>query len=251
MEIHYYMVLLVLHEPALYGSHKVDDFRPPYALRNTTYEQPQTSSESTHVREQCIFSSQGLLESFLAYTDETLRRIPVILYVRMMHAVVVIIKLESSVDAASHQGLVSMNIIDRIIRKLDSASHMKSFHLPRLFHSVLLQLSNWHRNQALDPGLRENGTIEPLLAINEERREEQKEGSNTDGVMQYQVGTNNGPLNYYPQDPVQSSIAVPEWDKLPDDCLISEGLPDETAMAFLDQIFGNGPINFMPPNSWS
>lgn len=235
MEIHYHMVLLVLYEPALYGSHKLDDFRPPYKISKTA----PPSSESVHVREECISAAQGVLNTFLVYEDQDLRRIPVILYVRMMHAVVVLIKLEAPTVMAD---------MDRLVQKVDLASQMRAFHIPRLFHFVLLQVSNWRRNQSSGQG--ENGAIEPLLGINDERRRGQRETTQSNDGSQYQGASNNGDLLLLPQSQVQPSITAPEWDKLPDNYLTSEVLPDEVAMAFLDQIFGNSPVNFIP-NSWS
>lgn len=152
MSVHYHMLLLVLHEPSLDRSHKPGDFFPPYSIQDGP------SHASKHIRDLCRKHAMDLLGCVLAYDDQALREVPIIIYVRVMHSVVVLVKLDVSADRP-----VAFDIIRRLLQKLKYAAQDGRFLLPRIFSHMLQRLSDWHHSGESD----NRRPIQPLLGLDE------------------------------------------------------------------------------------
>lgn len=155
MNLHYHMLLLVVREPSLDRQHKPDDYLPPYSIRDDPSHAP------NHIRDHCRKHATDLLECILSYDDQALREVPVIIYVRMMHSVVVLVKLDVSANPP-----IAFDIIRSLLHKLNRAAQDGRFLLPRTFNHVLQRLSDWNHSAGTD----NRNPIQPLLGLDEARQ---------------------------------------------------------------------------------
>lgn len=145
MNMHYYMLLLVLSEPSLDFLHRPDEVLPPYSVQ-----------DGQHL-DHCRKHAMDLLGCTLTYDDQALREVPIFIYVQIMLSAVVLIKF--NVSAAP-----SLNIIIRLLQKLKHAAQDGKFLLPRIFSHILQRLLDWHHPGGLDNRRR---PIRPLLRLDE------------------------------------------------------------------------------------
>jgi hypothetical protein len=116
------MILVVLHEFSLNNLHKPTEFFPPYTIRNDAGYEP------SHIRDTCEKHASGLLQCVLSYDDNSLREVPVIVFIRMMHAVVILAKLH-----ILGQSLHAFEITTNLYRKLEVIGQNGRFLLPQMF----------------------------------------------------------------------------------------------------------------------
>lgn len=149
------MILIVLHEPALYNGHDVSDFRPPYALRPLplwTEHGPGVGMHAAGSLVPCILSSQALIRTFLGLPVETLLCMPVVTYTRLAYAVIVLIK--CFVSARAHTCLADLHLeasldlvsaVSQLLSKLESVRDQAQGRIPvpAVFHSVLSTVYMW------------------------------------------------------------------------------------------------------------
>lgn len=252
MTIHYYMVLLVLHEPSLYGAHEPEDFRPPYTVRSEgdLMENSVSAHPGDSIQQQCIGLADSLLREFLGYDSEELTEVPVILYIRMMHAVVVLVKLQSRSETAysMESSTSTRQMIDALLEKLRTSARAGHFLLPRMFYFVLLQLSRWHGSSNQRPQSRREGSMQPLLGIKEAQQAGYSDHTGSDtmpgenssssetGFTPFQQ-ENNLTL-HHSEDNAQATFDL--------------GESDLTSMSteFLEQLIGSGGFDFMQHDTW-
>ncbi|KAI1009839.1 hypothetical protein LB504_003013 [Fusarium proliferatum] len=189
IDIHYHVVLLNLYEPGLYYNHESQDFRPPYAIQtflSTTAFDPDTP-QYIDARIKCLNVARNLIQLFLQFSSKALQQIPVIIFTRMMYAVVMIIKLEvlngptiDRKDVSEAEQIYALDLISLVIEKLKLASAMGSFSIPATFHAVLGRLhshcvdSYWR----LVMGQNEiNETVKPLMNLQVQYSSREKEGT--------------------------------------------------------------------------
>ncbi|KAF5653933.1 hypothetical protein F25303_1794 [Fusarium sp. NRRL 25303] len=116
-----------------------------------------------------------------------LQQVPVIVFTRMMYAVVMIIKLEvlnrptiDRKDVSEAEQISALDLISLVIEKLKLASDMGSFSVPATFHAVLGRLhshcvdSYW----CFVMGQNEiNETVKPLMNLQVQDSSKEKEGT--------------------------------------------------------------------------
>ncbi|KAK2593551.1 hypothetical protein QQS21_008726 [Conoideocrella luteorostrata] len=149
LDIHYHVILLNLCQPGLYSSHKSRDFRPPYAI--SVYDAPEGSAQESlqlvHARMECMHIARTLINLFLNLSAEELRQVPVVVFTRMMYAVVVLTKAEKSFSlsgAASNNGnsesISTTDLLHCILSRLSSAADGCQYRNPAIFFAVLRRL---------------------------------------------------------------------------------------------------------------
>jgi len=177
--MHYHMLLLNLHEPALYDAHNLDDFRPPYTIRAYPLTKPTSTTEISvevaHAIAQCTMSAQHILKTFNGLLGSTLLSIPVITYTRMTYAVVILTKLHVSASTSSsatslrpQNGDTSpTKFLLRLIDRLGSAAGPDRFRVPAVFQAALCRLEEWCEEHLDQPvGQQRSGLIEPMMHLN-------------------------------------------------------------------------------------
>lgn len=155
MAMHYQTILIMLHEPALYNTHDVSDFRPPYALSPSPLSRQHQAGVGFHTassHKSCILSAQALIRMFLDLPAETLLFIPVVTYTRVAYAVIVLIKSLVSLRAYTHPAEVQLeelpdpvSTISQLLGKLESVRDQVHGRVPvpAVFHSILSAVYKW------------------------------------------------------------------------------------------------------------
>ncbi|KAM5344364.1 hypothetical protein ACJ41O_012901 [Fusarium nematophilum] len=189
LDMHYHIILLNLCEPGLHDTHEVQDFRPPYAIHTLPSNDALTrdSPQFLNVRIECIEIARHLTSQFLQFSVDALRQVPVIVYTRMMYAVVVMIKLEvfsrpsTDLSFASKGDQVSaIGMVRCILEKLASASDGSRFRVPTTFHAVLQRLLGRCGESYSRLHMGQDEIIEPLMNL-------QVDESSNDGFSPPQI----------------------------------------------------------------
>jgi hypothetical protein len=95
-----HVVNLYMHEVAMHVDHNVEEFKPPFteeSIRNTGLEEDEASRPltSAHITalSTCLTSIDGVFEAFLSLDVDIIRTLPILYFVRIAYAVVVLIKM--------------------------------------------------------------------------------------------------------------------------------------------------------------
>jgi hypothetical protein len=95
-----HVVNLYMHEVAMHVDHNVEEFKPPFteeSIRSTRVEEEESSRPltSAHIAalSTCLTSIDGIFEAFLSLDIDTIRTLPILYFVRIAYAVVVLIKM--------------------------------------------------------------------------------------------------------------------------------------------------------------
>ena len=235
------MVLLVLNEPALYETNGLADFRPPYAVRDDGHAKFVASYAPKIIREQLASAAHNVLEQVLTYSTESLREIPAIIYIRMMHAAVILVKLHSSLTEPIYQFSSISDVFDRILQKLDLAACGRKYHVPRLFRFILLQLNQWQgsRGRGHDSGL-----IQPLMSLDDENLHTPPPTPFISSGYSRDKAANKFTI-LRSHDTASSPLTIDAQHNISEDVFSTEILGN-FATSFIEQMLGNGAIEFTP-----
>lgn len=106
LEITYHANNIYVHEIALHPDYDVDDFRPPFFIAvKIPSTQSQTALTPPYINAiiQCISSADALILAFLSMGVEEVIQCPVLVFVRVVYATVVLIKLSISASMPSSE----------------------------------------------------------------------------------------------------------------------------------------------------
>lgn len=156
--IHYHYICVYAYERVLYSEYQPGDFKPPYAIRNTgsgigprADPQPALDCNTPFALKECLLAGRLLLDTFLAFTVDELRTVPVIVYARMFYVMVMFAKIFISIQSLDNQ---LRNLVDpeslafdfylsKLIAATLAAKGQESFRVPLVFHGMLQRISNW------------------------------------------------------------------------------------------------------------
>lgn len=252
LEIHHYMILLTFCEPGLYDSHELQDFRPPYAIHTLPSAGAFTrdSPQFVDARIECLDVAHNLINMFLRLTGDGLRQVPVIVFTRMMYAVVVIIKPEVFNRPSSEVGYMSkgdhMSAIDmlrRILACLATAADGSRFRVPATFHAVLQRSLSRCGESFSRLHMGQDEIIEPLMNLQVD--ESRHERPNTPPAVPREPSAPDHqafavePLPHHMEIPSFQDPSIPFND-------LFQGAPDDAAaMMFWNSFLGDGyfPVN--------
>ena len=165
LEITYHASNIYIHEIALHPDHDAEDFRPPFFI---AVKLPSTQSQTiltppfVNAIIQCMSSADALLSTFLNMSVKEILRCPTLVYVRVIYAVVILIKLSISTSMPSSElGKIisqSSNKIDTFLDKLlihfravatleQGGKHV----LSSVFLRILTKLKLWFEHQKNQP----------------------------------------------------------------------------------------------------
>ncbi|RKL21378.1 hypothetical protein BFJ70_g13537 [Fusarium oxysporum] len=192
LEIHYHVILLNLYEPGLYDNHEFRDFRPPYAIHTflSTNTFAPDLPQYVDARIECLDVARNLIQLFLQFSPKILQQVPVIVFTRMMYAVVMIIKLEvfnrpttDGGDMSEAEQIAALDLMRLVLEKLKLSSDEGRFFIPTTFHAVLGRLhsrcveSYWR----LAMGQNEmNQIIKPLMNLQVQDSSKEKEETSSE-----------------------------------------------------------------------
>jgi hypothetical protein len=154
-----HVVDLYMHEVALHVDHNVEEFKPPFtedALGGVGVGD-QSSLNSEHIRalSVCLNSVDGIFETFLKLDVETVRCLPVINFVRIAYAVVVLIKMYFAAatpnsefgKVISKDNMKVEQYLDGLVNMFSAAAAEKKSRPSHKFLMVLLMLKTWFARQ--------------------------------------------------------------------------------------------------------
>ncbi|KAI8712635.1 Zn(2)-C6 fungal-type domain-containing protein [Fusarium sp. LHS14.1] len=252
LEIHHYMILLNFCEPGLYDNHELQDFRPPYAIHTlpSTDVFTRGSPQFVDARIECLEIAHNLINMFLRLAGDGLRQVPVIVFTRMMYAVVVIIKLEVFNRPSSEVGYMSkgdhMSAIDmlrRILACLATAADGSRFRVPATFHAVLQRLLSRCGESFSRLHMGQDEIIEPLmnLQVDESRHER---SITPPAISREPLAPDH---QAFAVDPALQHIEIPSFQdpSIPFNDLFQSAPDDAAAMMFWNSFLGDGyfPMN--------
>ncbi|KAJ4213321.1 hypothetical protein NW759_011163 [Fusarium solani] len=252
LEIHHYMILLNFCEPGLYDNHELQDFRPPYAIHTlpSTDVFTRDSPQFVDARIECLDIAHNLINMFLRLAGDGLRQVPVIVFTRMMYAVVVIIKLEVFNRPSSEVGYMSkgdhMSAIDmlrRILACLATAADGSRFRVPATFHAVLQRLLSRCGESFSRLHMGQDEIIEPLMNLQVD--ESRHERSITPSAISREPPAPDHQA--FAIDPALHNMEVPSFQdpSIPFNDLFQSAPDDAAAMMFWNSFLGDGyfPMN--------
>ncbi|KAJ4119817.1 hypothetical protein NW765_015235 [Fusarium oxysporum] len=192
LEIHYHVILLNLYEPVLYDNHEFRDFRPPYAIHTflSTNTFAPDLPQYVDARIECLDVARNLIQLFLQFSPKILQQVPVIVFTRMMYAVVMVIKLEvfnrpttDGGDMSEVEQIAALDLMRLVLEKLKLSSDEGRFFIPTTFHAVLGRLHSrcveiyWR----LAMGQNEmNQIIKPLMNLHVQDSSKEKEETSSE-----------------------------------------------------------------------
>ncbi|KAJ3534299.1 hypothetical protein NM208_g7593 [Fusarium decemcellulare] len=247
LDVHYHMILLNFCEPGLYDNHELQDFRPPYAIHTlpSTDAFTRDSPQFVDVRMECLDIAHNLVNLFLQLSTEGLRQVPVIIFTRMMYAVVVIIKLEVFNRPSSELAYMSKNdhvsaidLLRRILDELASAADGCRFRVPATFHAVLQRLLSRCGESYSRLHMGQDEIIEPL--INLQVDDPRCERSTTPPVITREPPTTAHPVfesESLPHQMVMGTFADPS---IPFNDYFQTAPDDAAATMFWNSFLGDG-----------
>jgi hypothetical protein len=240
-----HVVNLYMHEVALHVDHNVEEFKPPFTedtLRGAS-DTEQVSLTAAHVGalSVCLQSVDGIFETFLQLDIETVRCLPVINFVRIAYAVVVLIKMYfAAVTPKSELGKVidknNMKVeqyLDGLVNIFSASAADKKSRPSHKFLMVLIMLKTWFGRQRegkpLQPGESAILPDTPADTTSDNQNPQQRSGqqpgyspANTPLQLLSELATNNsggqprsGSISQYPgstnewQQPQQSYTNYP------------------------------------------
>jgi hypothetical protein len=153
----YYTIQIYLHEVALYDDHPPEDFVPPMRLSKvfSIHTLPGATGSFVEASAISIASAQGLLDILLNMDINSLRALPIGSFVRVIVALVILIKLYiSSKSPTSKVGSVldrkSIKLdfyLEAVSNKLIEATGQEQFRAPFTFLGIIMRLRMWHEGQ--------------------------------------------------------------------------------------------------------
>jgi hypothetical protein len=153
-----HIVNLYMHEVALHVDHNVDEFKPPFTEENLrpVGEEPDALTPA-HISalSTCLTAIEGVFDNFLLFDVETIRCLPVLLFVRVAYAVVVLIKMYFAAAAPNSElgkvinkdDMKVEHYLDGLVEKFRASSAEEKSRPSAKFLMVLLMLKTWFHRQ--------------------------------------------------------------------------------------------------------
>lgn len=152
---------LYMHEVAMHVDHNVEEFKPPFteeSLRGGQIGQDSTAPlTAIHINalSTCLTAIDGIFMTFLSIDIETIRLLPVMHFVRVAYAVVVLIKMYfAAAVEGSELGRVmdkdNMKVelyLDRLLEQFRAAAANDKSRPATKFLMVLVMLKTWFHRQ--------------------------------------------------------------------------------------------------------
>lgn len=194
-----HVLSLYMHEVAMHVDHNVEEFKPPFteeSLRGLDRDAATVPLTAVHINalSTCLTAIDGVFTTFLSIDIDTVRALPVMHFVRMAYAVVVLLKMYfAAAIEGSELGKVidkdNMRVefyLDHLLEHLRAAAADEKSKAGSKFLVVVAMLKNWFSRQraatlgvegshgqavavesALDKSAAYNGSNTPLQLLSE------------------------------------------------------------------------------------
>jgi len=159
LEISKHIINLYMHEVALHVNHNVEEFKPPFTedtLRGAGgAEKVASTPDHINALSVCLRSIDGIFEVFLKLDVETVRCLPVINFVRIAYAVVVLIKMyfaaatpNSEIGRIIDKDIMKVEFyLDGLVSHFQAAAAQEKSRPSGKFLMVLIMLKTWFHRQ--------------------------------------------------------------------------------------------------------
>ncbi|KAH8603081.1 hypothetical protein B0O99DRAFT_605034 [Bisporella sp. PMI_857] len=207
-----HVVNLFMHEIAMHVNHNVDEFKPPFTeaiLSGQMDAEGPESLTSVHISalSTCLTAIDGIIETFLKFDVDTIHCLPIVHFVRVAYAVVVLIKMYfAAATPHSELGKVINKDNMKVEQYLDSlaavfkASAAQEKSRPSAkFLMVLLMLKTWFHRQREGKPSGEPIAIPPTRNPPNSSADSVKD-TNTNLQQQQQQQQGQQPLAYSPEN---------------------------------------------------
>lgn len=148
---------MYLHEIAIHDEHPPEDFRPPFRIDKPLPLQSDVRLTSAHIDSiaTIISSAHSMLDLLLSMSINTLRTVPIYVYVRMAYSCIVLTKLYTSTRCSSSQigpvlsrpALKIGSYLSALIARLTEAVGPMECRSPYTFLGLLMRLNDWFLTQ--------------------------------------------------------------------------------------------------------
>lgn len=202
-----------MHEVALHVDHNVDEFKPPFteaALRTNGEDLPTLTSAHIDALSTCLAAIDGIFEEFLKFDIETIRCLPVLHFVRVAYAVVVLIKMYFAAAAPNSElGSVinkdNMKVeqyLDGLVDIFRASSAEEKSRPSAKFLMVLIMLKTWFHRQREGKTTPNNGqetsTWVTVPTTQKEPEATESRDNNREDQRQSTQSQPGQPINYTP-----------------------------------------------------
>jgi hypothetical protein len=161
---------IYLHEFAMDGAHHIPDFNPPRCIQSQSVTPPLSAAKVDAIIS-CVHSAQDLLDAFLSLDIDSLRGLPMVIYVRMSYSLTVLVKISISASTdrselgqiLDRQSLKLDSYLEQLIPKLAMAEGQSKFRAPGKWLRIVDKINKWYRRHStlLDPASIEEHTEPP------------------------------------------------------------------------------------------
>lgn len=167
---------LYMHEIALHINHNVDDFRAPFteeSLKAASGQSVVLSPAHSSAILECLSAVHGIFDTFFAFDVAMIRALPIVYFVRVAYAVVVLIKLHFAITApGSEVGKIvtkeELNVehyLDNLLGIFIAMADDDAFRPNNKFLMILGKLREWFQKNKESKDLpRDSSRFNPYAA---------------------------------------------------------------------------------------
>lgn len=163
LRLNVHIVSLYMHEVALHVDHNIDDFHPPFTEETLKGAQGNNNDMLTPVHidalTTCLASIHGSFDTFMSYTIDNVRTLPIFYHVRTAYCVVVLIKMYFAASAQNGELGKVINrdhmkveqYLDNMMDRYRQAAEDERCRPAGKFLMVLVMLKTWFMKQKNGP----------------------------------------------------------------------------------------------------
>ncbi|CAO1606402.1 hypothetical protein XANCAGTX0491_009900 [Xanthoria calcicola] len=178
--IFYHVNTVYVHELAMYVDHDPEDFKSPFMVKSVPRGAGGENLLPVYIDALSTVqsSTQALLDAFLLLDADGLRALPIVNYVRVTYAIVVLTKLSLSAMAAENplgklldaRNLQAAAYQDSLVTHLARAIGSNQFRVASKFFTIVLKLRSWYVRYAVpvNPTVKEEEQIKPCAYLGPE-----------------------------------------------------------------------------------
>jgi hypothetical protein len=164
----------------MHVDHNVEEFKPPFteeSIRSSVSERSSDKLTPAHISalSSCLMAIDGIFENFFSYDVETIRCLPIYLFVRVAYAVVVLIKMYfAAATPNSELGNVinkdNMKVeqyLDTLVEIFKASAADEKSRPSAKFLMVLIMLKTWFNRQREGKSCAPSGSTSTVLTVDQ------------------------------------------------------------------------------------
>ncbi|CCX31467.1 hypothetical protein FPQ18DRAFT_340918 [Pyronema domesticum] len=164
LEQNYYLISIYAHEIALHVDHNIEDFRPPFTERlvREPILAPSSPIPNYHLSAiyACVDSACKLLDTFNSFTTSDLSCVPVITFVRVGYACMVLIKVSATAEIKGSRlgekiraaDLGTERFLEQTLGTMGAAAKVEGNRTAGKFTMILYMMRGWYSKYLTELG---------------------------------------------------------------------------------------------------